>query len=203
MRFILIISCNYKSSQINIMKRKLIFILSILTTAYIIVFAGGGGNKNNGGSGSGGSVPVPNWMNTTLYETWVYAKTPVNTTCGNYFLMSFGSNTCSTITSQTIYNASNNYYCKIVVQSLETTTETRTFCRSLVGSGTTIQIPYNHKYKITYEFLEKCSNCVSPNLVSLANGQGKRIFWNVIRSYNRYTVSPQIQPTYNGLANCQ
>lgn len=178
-------------------KNKLLSLVLVLGAVVVICFAG----RSKGNNGGGTSAGNPDWRTTTLHEVWAYASLPtVITACGNTFPQSSGSNTCPNILPST--PTSNNYYALITVESLESNSpsDRKTFCRS-IQSQTPIQIPYNHRYRVTVDFIEKCSGCMQGNL-GVPFGGSRRIAWMVRQEFNRFALYPSVNFYYNGLRNC-
>lgn len=177
-------------------QNKLILVAAVLVAVFSITFAG----RQKGNTGTT-SAPPASWQTTTLLENWNYAVLPTTiTACGTTFPQSYGSNTCPTLISQT--TTSNNYYALITVESLESSasSDRKTFCRSTVGQ-TTIQVPQNHNYRITVDFVEKCSSCMQGNLGVPFPGT-RRITWQAKQEYTRYTMYPTARYYYMGLRSC-
>ncbi len=161
---------------------------------------GGGGKGSGGGKNGGGTSDDPNseWVTTTMYEDWQYANTGVFTDCGNGFnngfpISTFGQNTHPYIGSQNLTNE--NYYCNILVENTGTglplAINQKNFARAN-SKQTQIQVPRFRSYRITYEFVEKCSRCMVPYLTGqLPYDEGRRMMWKSIQGF----VTGQSQPT--------
>ncbi len=197
------------------MKTKIFYLLCFLIISFAISFAGGGGGNNGGGScgkggcqgGGGNQENVWQTISTNIYMDNSNYPGGLEFECatGGIFPQQLmgagvGLNTYPIILPTAL--GSSDYFSQVLVQDL-TTGETRQQEPFLSSTSWPISVPKNHSFRVNFSFYAPCSNCMSPLLVLLNPGDGRRVIWNSIQNFAAGTNYFTINPTYSGLASCQ
>ncbi len=195
-------------------KFKLSFLILIIGIAPFLMAdgnsggGGGGGGKGNGKNG-GASTDTGAWRKGYLTPDWTYAYTPVPTNCGcpnsggasgqgQCYPMARSVNSYPNINNQNS-TSSSEYYSRITVTNLGVVPGWAPSSKTFAGKPRgpiDIQIPHNQPYSIEFEYLDGCSNCMSPGMVNLPPFVGRRIYWYSNSNYNINNTNPITYPSW-------
>lgn len=185
------------------MKSKFALVIILLSSIFFYyAYAGGGGGKGGGGGGNNEN----SWQQADIFYTGINsAPVALIQGCGDGIFPStyayHGTNTYPVLTPSYL-NGAIEHLAQVVVQDL-TTSEIRKQEICISCSSTPIIVPKFHSFRVTWSMYVRCLDCMSPLLIPLNPGDGRRVVWVSVQDCSAGTNFIGVAPDYYGLASCQ
>ncbi len=189
------------------MKSKFAFVIVLLSSLFFYyTYAGGGGGGKGGGSGGGGGSNENQWQDADIFYVGINsAPSALIQGCGDGIFPSttayHGTNTYPVLTPSYL-NGPVEHLAQVVIQDL-TTSQILKQPISISTSNTPIIVPKFHSFRVTWTMYVRCLDCMSPLLIPLNPGDGRRVVWSNVQDCSAGTNFIGVAPDYLGLASCQ